>query len=138
MTTLYLAAMDAMYEASPVSQVATNSTPSHCIKSLEASVQSVILLDGFDSARLGKAFGPLFEMHRVQVSPTTLFLIEGCGQLGSAMNWGDGYITDALAIRIAALSDPNPFFTTLVSRPYLNNVVIAPHYYPPSVSTSPP
>ncbi|BDA41274.1 probable endoglucanase E1 [Coccomyxa sp. Obi] len=73
-----------------------------------------------------------------KVSPTTLFLIEGCGQLGSAMNWGDGYITDASAIRIAAISDPNPFFTTLVSRPYLNNVVIAPHYYPPSVSTSAP
>ena len=75
---------------------------------------------------------------RLQVSPTTLFLIEGSGQLGAAMNWGDGYITDATAIRIGGLSDPNPFFTALLGRPYLNNVVIAPHYYPPSVSTSAP
>jgi hypothetical protein len=70
----------------------------------------------------------------VQVSNSTLFLIEGCGQLGMAMNWGDGYITDASLIRIGGLSDPNPFFTTLLDRPYLNNIVIAPHYYPPSVS----
>ena len=71
-----------------------------------------------------------------QVSPSTLFLIEGCGQLGVAMNWGDGYVTDSAIIKAAGLADPNPFFQALLSRPYLNNVVISPHYYPPSVSTA--
>ncbi len=32
------------------------------------------------------------------------------------------------------ISDANLFFTTLLSKPYLNNVVIAPHYYGPSIS----
>ena len=32
------------------------------------------------------------------------------------------------------LYDPNPFFESLSTKPYLNNVVISPHYYPPSVS----
>ena len=36
-----------------------------------------------------------------QVSPTTLFLLEGCGQLGMAMNWGDGYVTDRALIQAA-------------------------------------
>ena len=31
---------------------------------------------------------------------------------------------------------PNPFFQTLLSKPYLENVVISPHYYPPSISHS--
>jgi hypothetical protein len=71
-----------------------------------------------------------------QVSPSTLFLLEGGGQLGLAMNWGDGYVTDSSLIRAAGLSDPNHFFQQLLKKPYLANVVIAPHYYPPSVSTA--
>ena len=35
------------------------------------------------------------------MSPTTLFLLEGCGQLGLAMNWGDGYVTDHALIQAA-------------------------------------
>ncbi|CAL8461992.1 g1523 [Coccomyxa elongata] len=69
------------------------------------------------------------------ISPTTLFLIEGSGQSWQgAMNWGDGFITDPNLISQRGMSDPNPFFTALLSKPYLNNVVIAPHYYPPSIS----
>ena len=30
----------------------------------------------------------------LQVSPTTLFFVEGCGQLSYAMCWGDGFVTD--------------------------------------------
>ena len=71
-----------------------------------------------------------------QVSPSTLYLLEGGGQLGMAMNWGDGYVTDPSLIRAAGLSDPNPFFQQLLQKPYFNNVVIAPHYYGPSVSTA--
>ena len=39
-------------------------------------------------------------------------------------------------IRERNLSDPNWFFQTLLERPYLNNVIISPHYYPPTVSKS--
>lgn len=70
-----------------------------------------------------------------QISPATLFLIEGSGQSWKgAMNWGDGFITDRQLINERGMSDPNPFFLTLLTKPYLNNVVIAPHYYPPSIS----
>ena len=72
----------------------------------------------------------------MQVSPTTLFLVEGCGQLGVAMCWGDGFITDHEIIARTGISDPNPFFQTLLGKPYLDNVIISPHYYPPSVSGS--
>ena len=71
----------------------------------------------------------------VQISPNTLFLIEGSGQSWQgAMNWGDGFITDQNLISQRGMSNPNPFFISLLSKPYLNNVVIAPHYYPPSIS----
>ena len=45
-----------------------------------------------------------------------------------------GFITDPKLIAQSGMSDPRPFFVSLLSRPYLNNVVISPHYYPPSIS----
>ena len=39
-------------------------------------------------------------------------------------------------IKERGLSDPNWFFQTLLEKPYLNNVIISPHYYPPTVSKS--
>ena len=50
------------------------------------------------------------------------------------MCWGDGFITDPAIIAQTGASDPNPFFVSLLGRPYLDNIVIAPHYYPPSIS----
>lgn len=70
----------------------------------------------------------------MQISPTTLFFVEGGGQLPYSMCWGDGFVTDPAIIAANGLSDPNLFFTTLLNKPYLNNVVISPHYYPPSIS----
>ena len=70
----------------------------------------------------------------LQVSPTTLFFVEGGGQLPYSMCWGDGFVTDPSIIAAGNLSDPNPFFQTLLTKPYLNNVVVSPHYYPPSIS----
>ena len=69
-----------------------------------------------------------------QVSPNTLFFIEGCGQLGYSMCWGDGFVTDPGTIAQFGLTDPKPFFNTVLTRPYANQVVISPHYYPPSIS----
>ncbi|CAL8461996.1 g1527 [Coccomyxa elongata] len=70
------------------------------------------------------------------ISPTTLLFVEGGGQLPYSMCWGDGFVTDTAIIAANGLSDPNDFFTTLLTKPYLNNVVISPHYYPPSISTA--
>ena len=72
----------------------------------------------------------------MQVSPTTLFFIEGGGQLPYSMCWGDGFVTNKSIIAANGLSDPNPFFQTLLTKPYLDNVVVSPHYYPPSISHS--
>ncbi len=50
------------------------------------------------------------------------------------MCWGDGFVTDPVLIQRDNMSDPRPFFDDLLTRPYLNNVVISPHYYGPSIS----
>jgi hypothetical protein len=63
-----------------------------------------------------------------------LFFVEGTGQGNFVMNWGDGLVTDPATIARTGISDPNPFFRALMGRPYLNNVVVAPHVYPPSIS----
>jgi hypothetical protein len=68
------------------------------------------------------------------VAPDALFFLEGTGQSGINANWGDGYATDPSVISSKGLSDPNPFFTTLLGKPYLKQVVISPHVYPPSVT----
>ena len=52
-----------------------------------------------------------------------MFLIEGLGQQSyGAMNWGDGLITDPATISQFGLSDPNPFFRELLTRPYRGQV----------------
>ncbi|HSX37466.1 MAG TPA: cellulase family glycosylhydrolase, partial [Chlamydiales bacterium] len=68
------------------------------------------------------------------VNPDALFFIEGAGQGGIGCNWGDGFCTDAALISANGLSDPTLFFSALMHKPYLNQVVISPHVYPPSVT----
>lgn len=68
------------------------------------------------------------------VNAGVLFLIEGCGQANLAKNWGDGICTDESLVSSLGLSDPNPFFTSLLQKPYVSQVVAAPHVYPPSIS----
>lgn len=58
------------------------------------------------------------------VNPNVLFFIEGTGQSGLADNWGDGLCTDASTISSYGISDPNPFFTTLMGKQYLDQVSI--------------
>ena len=72
--------------------------------------------------------------HPAQISPSTLFFVEGCGQLGFAMCWGDGFVTDPGVIAQFGLTDPSPFLESVINASYANNVVISPHYYPPSIS----
>ncbi len=71
-----------------------------------------------------------------KVYPDALFFLEGSGQGGLA-NWGDGFVTDPAILKSHGASDPNPFFQALLQKPYLNQVVISPHVYPPSVTGSP-
>jgi len=47
---------------------------------------------------------------------------------------GNGFVTDKKIIDEFFLSDANPFFQALMSKPYLDRVVISPHLYGPSVS----
>ncbi len=68
------------------------------------------------------------------INPQALFFIEGTGQGGIGANWGDGFATDPTLVAQNGLSSAKPFFDTLLSKPYLNQVVISPHVYPPSVT----
>eukprot|EP00884_Botryococcus_braunii_P019613 jgi/Botrbrau1/6335/Bobra.0339s0042.1 len=61
------------------------------------------------------------------------FIVQGCGQNGVSRNWGDGFATNASVIEEYGVSDPNPFFKELLQRPYLDNIILGPHVYPPSV-----
>ena len=66
--------------------------------------------------------------------------LQGCGQVqaGLVNNWGDGFVTDPAVLAAApGASDPNPFFQSLMGKPYLDQVVIAPHVYPPSITNNP-
>lgn len=63
-----------------------------------------------------------------------LFLLEGAGQSGLALNWGDGMAADSSLISQYGISNTNPFYQALLKKPYLNQVVAAPHVYPPSIS----
>ena len=63
-----------------------------------------------------------------------LFLVEGAGQGAIGKNWGDGIATDPQIISSRGLSDPNPFFAALLQKPYIDQIIIGPHVYPPSIS----
>ena len=65
----------------------------------------------------------------------SIFLIEGLGQQNYGnLNWGNGIIIDETVIQQKGLSDPNPFFQTLLSKPYRRQVIAAVHVYGPTVS----
>lgn len=72
------------------------------------------------------------------VNSDILFFIEGTGQSNMGANHGDGFATDQALIAQNSLSDPRPFFDILLTKPYLNQVVISPHVYPPSVTGANP
>ena len=85
------------------------------------------------------AYGDLLlqAMDAIQsVSPGQAMMIEGTGQLGLGVNWGTGFATDPQLISSTGISNPNAFFTQLLTRPYVNQVIIAPHIYPASITGS--
>lgn len=66
----------------------------------------------------------------------SVFLIEGTGQTGYNLNWGDGFITDKNVIKQYGINDASPFFEAILTKPYLKNIVISPHMYGPSISNN--
>ncbi len=62
------------------------------------------------------------------VNPEVLFFVEGTAQGDIGANWGDGFSVSQ------NISNPKSFFDTLLTKPYVNQVVISPHVYPPSVT----
>jgi hypothetical protein len=87
---------------------------------LEQSVQSCKAMHGVGAGDLYLA-----AMDAIYaVNPNVLFFIEGTGQSGLADNWGDGLCTDASTISSYGISDPNPFFTTLMGKQYLDQACI--------------
>ena len=64
-----------------------------------------------------------------------MLLIEGLGQQSyGSLNWGDGLISDRNTIARTGVSDPNPFFRELLTKPYRRQVIAAVHVYPPVIS----
>ena len=47
---------------------------------------------------------------------------------------GDGFVTDNGLIQEFGLTDPKPILNEIQAAPYRDQVVISPHYYPPSIS----
>jgi len=54
-----------------------------------------------------------------------MFMFEGTGQSGFGLNWGNGFVTDKAVIQSRGLSDANPFFRELVTKPYVDKVRFA-------------
>ena len=74
--------------------------------------------------------------HVVCGATAMLMLVEGCGQTNLGKNWGDGLAVDPKVVSDYRIDSANNFFKQVIYKPYANNVVVAPHVYPPSISKS--
>ena len=63
-----------------------------------------------------------------------MFFVEGTGQNMWGLSWGNGFITDYNIINSNGLSDANGFFQQVITKPYIDRVIITPHLYPPSIA----
>ncbi|MBP9743317.1 MAG: cellulase family glycosylhydrolase, partial [Burkholderiales bacterium] len=91
---------------------------------------------GYNWSKMGTIYLSTMDAINSVTNGNNLFFIEGCGQGGINANWGDGFATNSTVIQQNGLSDPNAFFTSLAAKPYLNQVVLSPHVYPPTVTNA--
>ena len=62
----------------------------------------------------------------MQGGKQTLFFVEGTDSRTTGINWGDSF-----AMKGGPGAGVSRFLSEVVTRPYVNNVVISPHVYPP-------
>ncbi len=91
---------------------------------------------GYKWDKMGPIYLSAMDVINSVTKGNNLFFIEGMGQGGINANWGDGFVTDKTLISQLGLSDPNPFFQALASKSYLNQIVLSPHVYPPTVTNA--
>lgn len=63
-----------------------------------------------------------------------LFMVEGAGQVAFNLNWGDGFVSNPDIANQYGIMSAQPFFSALLKKPYVNQVIISPHMYGPSIS----
>ena len=62
-------------------------------------------------------------------------MVQGLNQPGLGICWGSGHSTDPIAIsKFTGAATAAPFFDQLLDKPYSANVIIAPHFYGPSIA----
>ena len=81
-----------------------------------------------------KLYIPTLDSLHVLLGPEQLYMVEGTGQIGYNLNWGDGFVTNPSIVKSYHISDATPFFESILKKPYVNNVIISPHMYGPSIS----
>lgn len=91
---------------------------------------------GYNWTQMGPLYLATMDAINSVTKGNNLFFIEGSGQGGAGANWGDGFVTNQALIQQNGLSNPNSFFQSLASKSYLNQVVLSPHVYPPSVTNA--
>lgn len=114
------------------------------VNGMPASSSKMVMYDlrnepdaiGYNWTQMGPLYLNTMDAINSVTNGNNLFFIEGSGQGGASANWGDGFVTNSSIISQNGLSDPNSFFKSLASKAYLNQVVLSPHVYPPSVTNA--
>ena len=117
---------------------------SNIVNGMPSSSSNMVMYDlrnepdaiGYNWTQMGPLYLSTMDAINSVTNGNNLFFIEGSGQGGASANWGDGFVTNSSVISQKGLSDPNPFFKGLANKPYLNQVVLSPHVYPPSVTNA--
>ena len=62
----------------------------------------------------------------------------GAGQAKLLANWGNGFATDPAVLSHVTprASDASSFFIATWNKPYVDQIVLAPHFYCPAVRTA--
>ena len=134
MTANYIAAMDALY-AVRTPAVVTNASHRGA-QNLEYLEARVGVSNGFDiPLHLTPEAKGSTALVGVQVNPAFLFMIQGLAQPGLSICWGAGLSTNATAVsQFTGAYTAASFFDKLLDKPYVGNVIIAPHFYGPSIA----